>query len=222
MVSPTETIFHHRSPGFPYQPVGELSRWRRLKTRLDRWLRISSSRREFTAPFNSHVQRYTRRLPSRRSEHGNWLDVYQPSFTPSSSKANREADRWLFDPRTCLPLSRCIFALSFFFFFLSFARMITLRDMGGKGVFLNLESVICSVWNRWSIDFLFLLLLSEWLYLNFKSWKWRVGKNFSSILLLLFFFSIYETDKEFLNFKKSLLLQRMWKICRRFLFFYCW
>lgn len=33
-----------------------------------------------------------------------------------------------------------------------------------------------------------------------------------------FFFSIYETDKEFLNFKKSLLLQRMWKICRRFLF----
>lgn len=107
----------------------------------------------------------------------------------------------------------------FFFFFLSFARMITLRDMGGEGVFLNLKSVICSVWNRWSIDFLFFLLLSEWLYLNFKSWKWRVGKNFSSILLLLFFFSIYETDKEFLNFKKSLLLQRMWKICRRFLFF---
>lgn len=85
----------------------------------------------------------------------------------------------------------------FFFFFLSFARMITLRDMGGKGVFLNLESVICSVWNRWSIDFLFLLLLSEWLYLNFKSWKWRVGKNFSSILLLLFFFLSTRQIKNF-------------------------
>lgn len=90
-----------------------------------------------------------------------------------------------------------VYLLSLFFFFLSFARMITLRDMGGKGVFLNLESVICSVWNRWSIDFLFLLLLSEWLYLNFKSWKWRVGKNFSSILLLLFFFLSTRQIKNF-------------------------
>lgn len=69
--------------------------------------------------------------------------------------------------------------------------------MGGKGVFLNLKSVICSVWNRWSIDFLFFLLLSEWLYLNFKSWKWRVGKNFSSILLLLFFFLSTRQIKNF-------------------------
>lgn len=45
--------------------------------------------------------------------------------------------------------------------------------------------------------FIFAVVVSEWLYLNFKSWKWRVGKNFSSILLLFFFFLSTRQIKNF-------------------------